>query len=198
MKIIGLTGGIGSGKSTVAKEFASLGVTVIDADHIARDIVEPGMPALNELADAFGGDIIKDDGHLNRGLLAERAFSSPEKTAQLSSITHPRIRERTEALFESYRKAGHPIVIWDVPLLVDKGYHRHCDAVIVVDTCATERLRRLVHLRGLSEKDANARIAAQISDTERLQVADFVIDNNGSLDAIPAHVSRILQRLRDQ
>ena len=124
MKLIGLTGGIGSGKSTVAQLLLHHGWELVDADQIARDIVEPGQPALAELADAFGEDILQADGSLDRGLLASRAFASREKTDLLNSITHPRIQEETQARFDSARRAGADFVVYDMPLLVDKGLHK--------------------------------------------------------------------------
>ncbi|WP_080795145.1 dephospho-CoA kinase [Corynebacterium pacaense] len=195
---IGLTGGIGSGKTTVADLFASHGLEVIDADAIAREIVEPGQPALAELADAFGHDILSADGTLNRGELAARAFVDPGHTALLNSITHPRIEEETARRFDSAEDRGVPEVVWDMPLLVDKGYHHNMDVVVVVDVDAEERVRRLVHYRGLAEEDARARIAAQVSDQVRRAAADIIIDNNGPLEALATQVSAALEEIRSR
>ncbi|MHA7725386.1 dephospho-CoA kinase [Corynebacterium sp. HMSC062E11] len=196
MKLIGLTGGIGSGKSTVAQLLVRHGWELVDADQIARDIVEPGQPALTELAQAFGEDILQEDGSLDRGLLASRAFSSREKTAVLNSITHPRINEETQARFDAARQAGADFVVYDMPLLVDKGLHKDMDATIVVDVDAEERVRRLVAYRGLDEEDARRRIAAQIPDDVRRVVADFIIDNNGPLEALDEQVEGVAEKLR--
>lgn len=196
MKIIGLTGGIGSGKSTVAQLLVQEGWVLVDADRIARDIVEPGQPALAELADAFGEDILQADGSLDRGLLASRAFTSREKTDLLNSITHPRIQEETQARFEAARQGGADFVVYDMPLLVDKGLHNDMDATIVVDVDVEERVRRLVEYRGLEESDARRRIAAQIPDDVRRAAADFVIDNNGPRDKLDAQVSEVAGKLR--
>lgn len=196
MKLIGLTGGIGSGKSTVAQLLVRHGWELVDADQIARDIVEPGQPALAELAQAFGEDILQEDGSLDRGLLASRAFSSREKTAVLNSITHPRINEETQARFDAARQAGADFVVYDMPLLVDKGLHKDMDATIVVDVDAEERVRRLVAYRGLDEEDARRRIAAQIPDDVRRVVADFIIDNNGPLEALDEQVEGVAEKLR--
>ena len=196
MKKIGLTGGIGSGKSTVAQLLVRHGWELVDADQIARDIVEPGQPALTELAQAFGEDILQEDGSLDRGLLASRAFSSREKTAVLNSITHPRINEETQARFDAARQAGADFVVYDMPLLVDKGLHKDMDATIVVDVDAEERVRRLVAYRGLDEEDARRRIAAQIPDDVRRVVADFIIDNNGPLEALDEQVEGVAEKLR--
>lgn len=196
MKIIGLTGGIGSGKSTVAQLLVQEGWVLVDADRIARDIVEPGQPALAELADAFGEDILQADGSLDRGLLASRAFASREKTDLLNSITHPRIQEETQARFEAARQGGADFVVYDMPLLVDKGLHNDMDATIVVDVDVEERVRRLVEYRGLEESDARRRIAAQIPDDVRRAAADFVIDNNGPRDKLDAQAAEVAGKLR--
>lgn len=195
MKLIGLTGGIGSGKSTVAQLLVQEGWVLVDADRIARDIVEPGQPALTELAEAFGQDILLPDGSLDRGLLASRAFASAEKTAVLNSITHPRIQEETQERFEAARQGGAEFVVYDMPLLVDKGLHKDMDATIVVDVDAEERVRRLVEYRGLEESDARRRIAAQIPDDVRRAAADFVIDNNGPREALDGQVAGVVEKL---
>lgn len=196
MKLIGLTGGIGSGKSTVAQLLVRHGWELVDADQIARDIVEPGQPALAELAQAFGEDILQEDGSLDRGLLASRAFSNREKTAVLNSITHPRIHEETQARFDAARRAGADFVVYDMPLLVDKGLHKDMDATIVVDVDAEERVRRLVAYRGLDEEDARRRIEAQIPDDVRRAAADFIIDNNGPREALGEQVEGAVEKLR--
>lgn len=196
MKLIGLTGGIGSGKSTVAQLLLRHGWVVVDADQIARDIVEPGQPALAELADAFGEDILQADGSLDRGLLASRAFASREQTDLLNSITHPRIQEETQARFAAARRAGADFVVYDMPLLVDKGLHKDMEATIVVDVDAEERVRRLVNYRGLDEGDARRRIAAQIPDEVRRAAADFIIDNNGAREELDAQVDGVVEKLR--
>ena len=198
MKLIGLTGGIGSGKSTVAQLLLHHDWVLVDADQIARDAVEPGQPALAELADAFGEDILQADGSLDRGLLASRAFASREKTDLLNSITHPRIQEETQARFDSARRAGADFVVYDMPLLVDKGLHKNMDATIVVDVDVEERVRRLVEYRGLDEGDARRRIAAQVPDDVRRAAADFIIDNNGARDKLDAQVDGVVDKLRSR
>ena len=196
MKLIGLTGGIGSGKSTVAQLLVEQGWALVDADRIARDIVEPGQPALAELAEAFGQDILRSDGSLDRGLLASRAFASREKTDLLNSITHPRIHEETQAQFDAARRAGEEFVVYDMPLLVDNGLHKDMDATIVVDVDVEERVRRLVEFRGLAEDDARRRIAAQVPDDVRRAVADVIIDNNGPREALDAQVAEAVEELK--
>ncbi|MDN5785351.1 MAG: dephospho-CoA kinase [Corynebacterium casei] len=192
MKIIGLTGGIGSGKSTVAQLFVEEGFPLIDADVIAREVVAAGQPALQELADVFGVDILEPSGELNRQLLAQRAFADRETTDKLNAITHPRIQQRTQELFDAYREKDVEAVIYDMPLLVDNGLDRAMDWVIVVDVAAEERIRRLVEYRGLEEEDAQRRVKAQIPDGLRLAAADSVIDNNAAIDNLKPQVDQLI------
>lgn len=192
MKIIGLTGGIGSGKSTVAQLFVEEGFPLIDADVIAREVVAAGQPALQELADVFGVDILEPSGELNRQLLAQRAFVDRETTDKLNAITHPRIQQRTQELFDEYREKDVEAVIYDMPLLVDNGLDRAMDWVIVVDVAAEERIRRLVEYRGLDEEDAQRRVKAQIPDGLRLAAADSVIDNNAAIDNLKPQVDQLI------
>lgn len=192
MKIIGLTGGIGSGKSTVAQLFVEEGFPLIDADVIAREVVAAGQPALQELADVFGADILEPSGELNRQLLAQRAFVDRETTDKLNAITHPRIQQRTQELFDAYREKDVEAVIYDMPLLVDNGLDRAMDWVIVVDVSAEERIRRLVEYRGLDEEDAQRRVKAQIPDGLRLAAADSVIDNNAAIDNLKPQVDQLI------
>ncbi|PLA34869.1 dephospho-CoA kinase [Corynebacterium amycolatum] len=189
---VGLTGGMGSGKSTVARRFAELGAVIIDADQIARDVVEPGEPTLAELAEAFGGGILLDDGSLNRGELAKRAFVSAEKTELLNSITHPRIEQRTE---EQFNAAGDAIIVFDSPLLIEMGQSEAQDLVVVVHTPVEVRLDRLVESRGVDREDAKQRIAKQISDDKRLQFADVVLENSGTEEDLVRQVDRIWERI---
>lgn len=183
---------MGSGKSTVARRFAELGAAIIDADQIARDVVEPGEPALAELAEAFGEGILLDDGSLNRGELAKRAFVSAEKTELLNSITHPRIEQRTE---EQFNAAGDAIIVFDSPLLIEMGQSEVQDLVVVVHTPVEVRLDRLVESRGVDREDAKQRIAKQISDDKRLQFADVVLENSGTEGDLVRQVDRIWERI---
>lgn len=193
---VGLTGGIGSGKSTVAGMLAEHGIPVIDADLIAREIVEPGQPALRELAEAFGEEVLHADGSLNRAELAGRAFVDEEHTLLLNSITHPRIREETERRFAAAEQDGAGSVIYDMPLLVDNGLHTGMDLTVVVDVDVETRIARLVSSRGLDEQDARRRIAAQIDDETRRAAADVIIDNNGGLDALAPQIELLMVRIR--
>lgn len=196
MKKIGLTGGIGSGKSTVAKLLAEHGFVVVDADKIAREIMEPGSPVLDEVAAEFGGDLIASDGSLDRGELARRAFVDKQSTEKLNSITHPAIRAESERRFAAAEAAGEPAVVYDMPLLVELGMHNAMDLTVVVDVDTEERVRRLTASRGLDETDARARIAQQIDSEKRNAAANVIIDNNGSeADLIP-QVNELVERIR--
>lgn len=192
---VGLTGGIGSGKSTVARMFADRGALVIDADLIARELVEPGQPALSELVEAFGQQILRPDGSLNRGLLAQIAFASPDRTQALNSILHPRIAAESRRRIEAAADA--PVVVYDMPLLVETGQRGLVDRVIVVDVPVEEQLRRAVELRGMDPQDVRRRIEAQATRQDRLALADLVVDNSRSLAATQAQVERIWRELLD-
>ncbi|WJZ02508.1 Dephospho-CoA kinase [Corynebacterium freiburgense] len=193
---IGLTGGIGSGKSTVAKLLEKQGFCIIDADQIARDIVEPGQPALAELVKAFGSGILLEDGSLHRGELARLAFSSEESTALLNAITHPKITAETQRRFADAEAQGFAEIVYDMPLLVDNGLHKDMDFVVVVDAEPEVRIDRLVRYRGLDEDDARRRLGAQLTDAERNAVADMVIDNNGEIEALVPQVDELVRRIR--
>ena len=197
MKKVGLTGGIGSGKSTVARMLGGAGFAVVDADQVARDIMKPGSPVLEEVAAAFGADLIGDDGVLDRGELARRAFATTEDTQRLNAITHPAIRAESERRFAAAEEAGEQAVIYDMPLLVDLGLNQDMDLTVVVDVDKEERIRRLVDKRGLDEADARARMAQQIDDATRLAAADVVIDNNGPLDALEPQVAALIKKIKD-
>lgn len=189
---IGLTGGIGSGKSSVAALLRERGFVVVDADRIARDVLQPGSDALKEVAAAFGDDLVDASGALNRKLLAQRAFVSEEQTQKLNSITHPAIRKESSQQFDAAEAEGARVAVYDMPLLVELGLHRQMDFTVVVDVNEEERVRRLVQLRGLSEADARSRIARQIDDDDRLAAADYVIDNNGPLSELAPQVDALV------
>lgn len=184
MRRIGLTGGIGSGKSTVAQLFAELGAYVIDADAIAREVVEPGTPGLAALVEAFGPAILNGDA-LDRAALAQIVFENPQARQTLNAITHPLIGARTAELMAELPDDA--VLIHDVPLLVELGMQDAYDLVVVVDAPDELRVRRLVQ-RGLPEADARARIAAQAPRDQRLAAADIVIDNSGDLDSLREQV----------
>lgn len=195
MLLIGLTGGIGSGKSTVAAMLRDQGIRVVDADQIARKVVEPGQPALAELVEVFGQDILNDDGSLNRQELANRAFATEEATNALNAITHPRIEQETQRQFDLAAAEKENFLVYDMPLLVERGLHEEMDMVIVVHTDIEERVRRLVERRGLDEDDVRRRMSHQVDDVTRLASADVLIDNNGSVDHLRKQVDDFLATL---
>ena len=182
---VGLTGGIGSGKSTVARLLAEHGALVIDADQIAREVVEPGQPALTEVAERFGPDVITTDGSLDRAALAAIVFADAVALADLNAITHPRIAARTAQLIDA--APDDAVVVYDMPLLVENDLAEGWDHVIVVEADREVRVRRLIE-RGLDEADIEARMSRQASDEQRRAVADVVIDNSGDLDSLRAQV----------
>ncbi|WP_207390403.1 dephospho-CoA kinase [Rhodococcus sp. ABRD24] len=188
---VGLTGGIGAGKSTVSKVLAELGAVIVDADLIAREVVEPGTPGLAALVDAFGAGILQADGALDRPALAAQAFGSSESRALLNSILHPRIGQRTAELVEGAAADG--IVVQDIPLLVEGHMGPAFNLVLVVYADEAERLRRLVEVRGMRESDARARMAAQATDDERRSAADVWLDNSGSPELIEAQVRALFE-----
>ncbi|MGI8311502.1 dephospho-CoA kinase [Saccharopolyspora hattusasensis] len=190
MLLMGLSGGIGSGKSTVARRLVARGAVLVDSDVLAREVVRPGTPGLTELVERFGDDILDSDGALNRPALAAKVFSDSDARADLNAITHPKIRELTAA-----RIAQAPtdaVVVHDVPLLVEAGYAANYHLVVIVGAPEPVRMRRLID-RGLAEDDARARIAAQATDEQRREVADVWLDNSGSVEEINAQVDALWQ-----
>lgn len=186
---IGLTGGIGSGKSTVAARLAEHGAVVADADRLAREVVLPGEPALAEIAERFGPEVLAADGSLDRAALGAVVFAGDEARRDLEAITHPRIAERTAAVAATVPPDG--VFVHDVPLLVELGMGGAYDLVLVVLAATETRVARLVADRGMSEEDARARIAAQATDAERRAVADVVLDNDGTADQLRDQVDRL-------
>jgi dephospho-CoA kinase len=179
---IGLTGGIGAGKSAVSAQFSQCGGVVVDGDVIAREVVEPGTEGLAALVDAFGDDILLPDGALNRPALAAKAFSSDETRATLNGIVHPLVGKRRAELIAAVPKDS--VVVEDIPLLVESGMAPMFPLVVVVFADAEVRLTRLVQQRGMAEDDARARIAAQASDQQRRAVADVWLDNSGTPEVL--------------
>jgi dephospho-CoA kinase len=178
---IGLSGGIGAGKSTVSSTFSDLGGIVVDGDVISREVVEPGTEGLAKLVDAFGEQILSDDGSLNRPALAAIAFSDDEKRQTLNGIVHPLVAERRSELIASAVKAQkNPVIVEDIPLLVESGMAPMFPLVVIVNADEDLRVKRLIEHRGFSEQDARARIAAQATEEQRRAVADVWLDNSGS------------------
>ena len=187
---IALTGGIGSGKSTVSRLLAEKGAIIVDADAIAREIVEPGEPALEEIRVAFGPEVIDADGSLRRSRLAQIVFDDPEALARLNAITHPRIAARSAELLES--APADAVVVYDMPLLVEQGPQALTgwDAIVVVDAPDEVRLERLV-ARGVDREDGQRRMAAQVTRDARLAAADHVVDNSGDLASLERAVDAL-------
>jgi dephospho-CoA kinase len=175
---IGLTGGIGAGKSTVAGRLRELGATVIDADRLAREVVEPGTPGLAAVVETFGPRVLLPDGRLDRPGLGRIVFGDGEQLSRLNAILHPLIGARTQALIEGTDDDA--VLVHDIPLLVENQLSAGFQLVIVVDAPEPERIRRLVRDRGMTEDEAVARIRAQAGEAERRRIADVWIDNSGS------------------
>ena len=196
--LVGLTGGIGSGKSTVAAALAGRGAALVDADQIAREVVEPGGAAYAPLVERFGPGVLRADGTLDRQALADVAFNDPAALEDLNGITHPAIgavvAERIGAAAQT-----HDIVVLDIPLLsITTKARIGFDFVVVVDAPEEVAVQRLVEQRGFKESDARARIAAQTSRDERRALADFVVDNSGDRSALDAEIERLWKWLREK
>ena len=185
MYLIGLTGGIASGKTAVAKRLAEHGAVHIDADQLAREVVEPGTPALASIAERFGPGVIAPDGSLDRPALGAIIFSDAEARLALNAITHPAVARLGRERMDEASRAPHSVVVYDVPLLVERAADADFytfDLIVVVDAAPETRIDRLVRLRGLSRDEADRRLKSQATDAQRLAIADVVIDSNGTLD----------------
>jgi dephospho-CoA kinase len=191
---VGLTGGIGAGKSEVSRRLAAQGAVVIDADAIAREVVEPGTPGLAAVIAEFGADLLRSDGGLDRDRLGEIVFADPAKLEGLNRIVHPLVAER---MAELEKAAGQDsIVVHDVPLLAENNLSRGYDLVVVVDAPEQFQLERLLRQRRMTEEQARARMAAQASREKRLAVADLVVDNSSSLAELDRQVGDLWTELR--
>jgi dephospho-CoA kinase len=205
---VGLTGGISSGKSVVGEMFAALGAAVIDADHIAHALMQPGQPVYGEVVQHFGEAILNPDGTVNRARLAEAAFGLPNQKApsrvqELNRIVHPAVIERQEEwMSEIGRKQPHGIVMVEAALIIEAGAAKRFDRIMVVTCQLEQRIQRWAQVRKV-DKDAAARevtrrMAAQLPDEEKLKLADYVIDNAGSLDETQKRVEEVYKELRQQ
>jgi dephospho-CoA kinase len=192
---VGLTGGIGSGKSTVALMLAQRGAVVVDGDQIARDLVEPGEPALAAIVQRFGPGVLAADGTLDRAGLAGVVFPDPAALADLDAIMHPRIAARAAQMLVEAGLTSAPAVVYDMPLLVETGRADDFDVVVVVHAPMEVRLARLA-VRGVDVADAHQRMARQATDEERAAVADILIDNSGGEDKLERGVSRAWYLIR--
>jgi dephospho-CoA kinase len=186
---VGLTGGIGAGKSEVSKRLVARGAVLIDADAIAREVVEPGSAGLAAIVREFGAGVLLPDGTLDRPKLGSIVFGDPERLAALNAITHPLIGRRSQERFEAAPEDA--IVVYDMPLLTEGNLASLHDVVIVVDVPVEVQIARLVERRGMTEADAKARIAAQATREQRRAIADHVIDNTGSLTELDARVDEV-------
>ena len=194
--LVGLTGGIATGKSTVNALFASPSVRVVDADALAREVVEPGTPALKQIVAEFGKEVLQPDGRLDRARLGEIVFPDAAKRKRLEAITHPAIRARFEKIMADLERAGFDgILIWDASLLVESGGIKNMDRVVVVTTDPATQLRRLMERDRCSEEAARARTASQMPLAVKARYADYVIDNSGSRAQTEARVREVYTSL---
>lgn len=194
--VIGLTGGIAAGKSAVAARLRELGAVVLDADALAREVVEPGTPGLAAIIERFGPEVLDTDGALDRPRLGAIVFGDDAARADLNAIVHPEVRRRYDELVaEAFARDRDAIVVYDVPLLAEARAASEFGLVMVVDAPADVRLERLVALRGMDREQARARIAAQISDEERRAMADVVIDSSGTIEHTMEQVDALWERL---
>jgi dephospho-CoA kinase len=193
--LVGLTGGIGSGKSTVARLLERRGAAVIDADQLAREAVLKGTPGFDRVVDAFGRGVVSPDGELDRSALANRIFSDPVQKAALEAIVHPEVARRFSEQVEALR-ATDRIVVYVTPLLVELGLAPAFDVVVVVTASPHLRVSRVASDRGLSPDEVRGRLAVQATDEQRAEVADVLIDNDGSLAELEPQVDRLWRDLR--
>lgn len=196
MKLVGLTGGIASGKSTVAKILQSLGAAIVNADDLAREVVEPGHEAWKEIVASFGADILQSDQTLDRQKLRTLIFNQPEARKRLESIIHPRVRALAEERIRQYAAAGHPVVIYEVPLLFEGNLQEWLRPVILVACDVETQTARLQKRDHLTAADAEKHIAAQMSLKDKRRLADYVIENSGSLEDLERQTRQILEELK--
>jgi dephospho-CoA kinase len=191
-----LTGGIASGKSTVAAVLRELGAPIVDADQLARDVVEPGTPALADIAARFGPEVLDGGGRLDRKRLGERVFADPTARAALNAITHPRIAEASRAGMAELRAQGHPVAVYEAALLVENQIHRGLDGLMVVSVPEELQIERLCRRDQIDADAARARLAAQLPLADKVAAADWVVDNGGSLDETRVQVERIWREVQ--
>jgi len=197
MLLVALTGGIASGKSTVARRLQEHGAVIVDADQVARQVVEPGEPALARIAETFGPGVIAADGSLDRAALGAIVFNDPGGRQKLNAITHPAVLERSRALFAAAGDADpDAIVVYDIPLLVEAGRVEEFDLRVVVHAATETRVRRMVELRDMTREEAMHRINSQATDTDRFAIADVVIDADGTLEHTLEQTDALWENLR--
>jgi dephospho-CoA kinase len=191
--ILGLTGSLGSGKSSVTSALKQLGAVTISADDVARDVISPGQLAHSEIVQQFGPGVLSGDGSIDRKALASLVFADPEKRKRLEAIIHPRVREEEERFIALHRDA--PLVVLEIPLLFEAGAESLCDAVLVVAVNERERVARLKASRGMSEEEIARRLAAQMPQEEKIRRADYVIDNSGTWEQTLQSVKSLYREL---
>ncbi|HEX2266572.1 MAG TPA: dephospho-CoA kinase [Actinomycetota bacterium] len=196
MLLVGLTGGMGAGKSTVARMLESRGAVVIDADVLARQALLPGTPGYTKVTELFGPDIIGPDGDIDRAALAKRVFSNDEARVALESITHPEVFRLLSESLEDYQDTDR-IVVFDAPLIVEAGFQDACDAIVVVISPEEAQLARVMEERGMTEDAARARLRAQAPTAEKERVADFVIRNDGTIEELENAVDALWNELSE-
>lgn len=194
--LIGLTGGIGSGKTTVSDLLGEWGAVIVDADVIAREVVAAGSPGLAAVAEAFGPEVIGADGEMNRERVAAIVFADPDARTKLNGIVHPLVRARSKELTAAAPEGS--VVVQAIPLLAETGQRGTFDLVVVVDVDPEVAVARLTGSRGMTEADARARIAAQASRDDRLAIADVVLDNSGDLPQLEEQVAELWRELQDR
>ncbi|MGZ3428544.1 MAG: dephospho-CoA kinase [Polyangia bacterium] len=195
MRVIGLTGGIASGKSTAARTLADLGARIVDADQVARDVVAPGQPALAEIARSFGKEMLQPDGTLDRKRLGAVIFADADKRRALNAITHPRIAAETQARLAQLRAEGVPVAVYEAALLVENGVHHGLDGLILVACDEATQLARLMGRDGYVEADARARIAAQAPMADKIAAATWVVDTSGPLADTKKQLARVWEEI---
>ena len=193
MYLVGLTGGIASGKSTVANVWGDLGATIIDADLLAREVVEPGTIGLEKLIQLFGSSIIQSDGTLNRGALAEIVFEDPEQRTKLESVVHPLIQELSRARIS---ESNSEVVVYVIPLLVETQSSLPFDLVVTVEAPEQEQIRRMVEERQMDSSSAVGRIRAQVSPAMRAQFADHILNSNQSIDLLKRDARNLFDQIQ--
>jgi dephospho-CoA kinase len=195
MLLVGLTGGLGAGKSTVARLLADRGAVLVDADELARRALEQGSRAYRQVCDLFGDEVVTASGELDRAAIAATVFSDPERRRALESIVHPEVFRMLAETVEA-RRGTDDIIVFDAPLIVETGFQDACDVVVVVTAPVEDRVARAAQDRGMTADQARARIGAQIDDAEREAVADVIIRNDGDVARLEARVDDLWERLR--
>ncbi len=194
MILVGLTGGIGSGKTTVARLLAKRGAIIVDADELAREALRPGTRGFEQVWGLFGDDVLTPDGELDRSAIAAIVFADEERRRALESITHPEVFRLLAESVEWHRNTDN-VVVFDAPLIIETGFHEACDFVVVVSASEEQRIERLQRDRGMTAAEASVRIAAQTGAAEREAVADVIIDNDGDLEALEHTIDELWANL---